>query len=152
MEWTQDSFKISMDKSLLQVEKIHRYLSKEAYWCLNIPREKVEKAIEGSICFGVYDNSQQIGYARIVTDSATFAWLCDVYIEKEYQNQGLGKFLMNSIMEYVNPMNLRRFGLATRDAHGLYSQYGFSPMPPENIHRMMEIKNNHAYITNENFY
>jgi hypothetical protein len=91
VEWSGDEFKISTDLKLLQRDRVHHFLSKEAYWSLEIPKKVLEKAIDSSLCFGVYENSSrlQIGFARIVTDSATFAWLCDVYIEKAFRGKGL---------------------------------------------------------------
>lgn len=136
--------KISTDQKLLQFDRVHKFLSEQAYWCLGIPRETVEKAARGSLCFGLYtDAGVQIGYARIVTDGATFAWLCDLYVEKQYQGKGFGKQLMEYIMGEPSLKGLRRICLATKDAHSLYKKYGFKVTEtPEN---WMEIKNNNIY-------
>lgn len=146
MKWKRDSFVISTDKSMLQIDEIHKFLSQEAYWCLGVPRSVVEKAIEGSLCFGVYDeskNTAQIGYARLVTDKATFAWLCDVYIENEYRGEGLSKWLMECILAHPDLQGLRRICLATKDAHSLYEKYGFEvTKTPGN---WLEIKDNDIY-------
>jgi GNAT superfamily N-acetyltransferase len=147
MEWKQKDYLISTNSDLLQIEQIHAYLSTQAYWCLGIPKEILKKAIEGSLCFGVYRNTEchhlQIGFARIVTDRATFAWLCDVYIENEHRGRGLSKWLMECIASHPDLKNLRRFCLATKDAHGLYEKFGFQvTQTPGN---WMEIKDNDLY-------
>lgn len=146
--WKRDQFSISTNKKKLQIERIHSFLSKEAYWCLGIPASVVAKAIESSTCFGLYDESSgkpiQIGYARLVTDHTTFAWLCDVYIEKTYRGQGLSKWLMDCLMSSKYAKNLRRLCLATKDAHELYSKFGFEvTKTPQN---WMEIKDNEIYL------
>lgn len=129
MDWNFDGYSVSTDKNRLQIERIHRHLSTEAYWCLGIPEITVRKAIEGSLCFGLYKETGgknlQIGFARVVTDQATFAWLCDVYIDKEERGKGLSKNLMSCIMSHPDLQNLRRFCLATRGTHGLYEKFGF---------------------------
>jgi GNAT superfamily N-acetyltransferase len=145
MNWNKDIFLISTDKTLLQFPRLYKFLSTEAYWCLGIPEETVRNAIENSLCFGVYDTSKnsQIGFARIITDSATFAYLCDVYVEDSYRGNGLSKWLMECIQEHPSLQNLRRFMLATKDAHGLYGQFGFKvTKAPE---RLMEIVNPDIY-------
>src|SRR5262245_14060202 len=99
MEWTLDSFVISTRNDLLQLDAIQRFLSREAYWSLEIPKSILQKAIDGSLCFGVYDSrdNKQVGFARVVTDKATFAWLCDVYIEAPYRGRGLSQWLVKCI-------------------------------------------------------
>lgn len=142
-EKTENGFLFSTDKNRLQLDVIHSYLSKESYWSQNIPLNLVEKAIAGSDCFGVYSNTLQIGFARVITDGASFGYLADVFILKEYRGQGLSKLLMAFIMSNPAYKNHRRFMLATRDAHGLYKQFGFTPLStPE---RFMEIKPFEAY-------
>ena len=116
------NFSISTDKSKLDIAVIHNFLSC-SYWAENIPVEKVQKSIEGSMCFGVYDNGKQIGFARMVTDNATFAYLADVFVLEEYRGHGLSKWLMEVIINHPDLQGLRRFMLATRDAHELYSQF-----------------------------
>lgn len=145
--WEKENFLISTDKTLLQVDKIHQFLSNEAYWCLDIPREVVAKAIENSLCFGLYevrnDRKDQIGYARIVTDFASFAWLCDVYVQSSHRKKGLSKWLMECVLSHPDLKGLRRICLATHDAHSLYAKFGFVVAnPPGN---WMEIKDNDLY-------
>ncbi len=124
VEYEKGNYVISTDKTRLDVAAIHHFLSTQAYWALNRPVEMVKKTIENSICFGVYDGDRQIGFARVVTDYATFAWLCDVFIIPEYRSQGLGKWLVECVVTYPELASLRRIVLATRDAHELYRRYG----------------------------
>lgn len=131
-------FLYSTDKSKLNIEYIHHYLSKESYWAKNIPIDIVKKSIEGSLCFGVYENNKQVGFARVITDCATFGYLADVFIDKDYRGQGLSKELMKFIMEQEVIKKLRRFMLATLDAHGLYAQFGFESQ--EGNKRLMGVK------------
>ncbi len=133
-----DGFSYSTDKSKLNIEYIHHFLSKESYWAKNIPMDIVKASIEGSLCFGVYENNKQIGFARVITDYATFGYLADVFIEKDYRGKGLSKELMRFIMEQDVIKNLRRFMLATLDAHGLYAQFGFESQ--EGNKRLMGVK------------
>jgi len=129
---------VSTDKSRLNVNVIHKYLSEESYWAQGRSLETVKCSIENSLCFGVYLNDQQIGFARVITDFAVFAWILDVFILKEYRGNGYGKDLMRAITTHEKLQNLQRWGLGTQDAHGLYSQFGFKSLSkPEN---MMEIK------------
>ncbi|MDO8999559.1 MAG: GNAT family N-acetyltransferase [Bacteroidota bacterium] len=133
-----NNYLFSADKTKLQLNVIHSYLSYESYWAKNIPVELVSESISGSICFGVYTNNNQIGYARVITDNATFGYLADVFIIEEHRGKGLSKELMRFIMDFPALKKLRRFMLATKDAHGLYKQFGFNALAkPENI---MEIK------------
>jgi GNAT superfamily N-acetyltransferase len=124
---TNDDFIISTDKSKLDIPFIHQYLSR-SYWAENIPGDTIKKSIDGSLCFGVYHNDQQIGFARVITDGAVFAYLADVFIDEVYRGRGLSKLLMKEIMKHEFVQGLRRFMLATRDAHGLYRQFGFVPL------------------------
>lgn len=128
----------STDKEWLQIKYIHQYLSEESYWSKNIPIDIVRKSIEGSLCYGVYHHDQQVGFARVITDNATFAYLADVFIDKEHRGQGLSKDLMRFILESDFTKVVRSFMLATLDAHGLYTQFGFKPLPEPQ--RMMGIK------------
>lgn len=133
-----NSYFFSTDKSKLQLDVIHDYLSKESYWAQNMPIDLIKESIAGSICFAIYIDNKQIAYARVITDNATFAYLADVFVLEEYRGKGLSKELMRFIMDYPSFKKLRRFMLATRDAHGLYEQFGFSKLvKPET---MMEIK------------
>jgi GNAT superfamily N-acetyltransferase len=135
-EHSRDGFLISPDPDKLQLDEIHAYLSR-SYWARGRSRAVVARALQGSLCFGLYRDARQIGLARVVTDFATFAYLCDVYVLEEFQGRGLGKWLMSVVMAHPDLKDLRRFMLATRDAHGLYRQFGFAELrTPE---RWMEI-------------
>jgi GNAT superfamily N-acetyltransferase len=132
VEFHEDVYTISTDPSRLDVDTIYAYLANESYWASGIPRKTVETAIRNSLCFGVYKQEQQIGYARVISDRATFAWLCDVFILKTYRGCGLGKWLVSCVLSHPELQNLKNWLLATQDAHGLYSQYGFkSPEHPQ---------------------
>ncbi len=120
-----EGFSISTDKTKLDLEMICTFLS-SAYWANQRSRATILKSLENSLCFGLYHHNKQIGMARVITDYATFAYLCDVFVIKDYQGRGIGKFLMQTVLEYPDLTNLRRFMLATKDAHGLYSQVGFT--------------------------
>ncbi len=121
-----DSYEISSDPARLDIDAIHAYLAR-SYWSPGIPREIVARAVTHSLCFGAYQKAtgKLVGFARVVTDHATFAYLCDVYVLEEHQGQALGKRLMRAFMEHPTVIGARRVMLATRDAHGLYRQYGF---------------------------
>src|SRR6185369_16427394 len=122
------TYEISDDKSRLDVDVIHRYLSEESYWSPGIPRAIVARAVENALCFGVYaPGNVQVGFARVVTDRATFAYLADVFVLDSHRGQGLSKRLMQAIMAHPDLQNLRRFSLVTKDAHSLYAQFGFAP-------------------------
>jgi len=121
---TTKTVEISTDRSRLDLAYIHRYLSEECYWSIGRSRAIVEKSIANSLCFGVYDGSRQIGFARVVTDYATFAWLCDVFIDVAYRGQGLGKRLVETVTAHPELQGMRNYILATRDAHALYRRYG----------------------------
>lgn len=133
-----DNYIISNDRAKLDVNYIHYFLSKESYWAKNIPIELVKTSIEGSLCFGVYHQGKQIGFARVITDYATFGYLADVFIDKNYRGKGLSKELMKFIMEQEVIKKLRRFMLATLDAHSLYAQFGFESQVGNK--RLMSIK------------
>jgi len=121
-------FSISTDRSLLDINVIYNFLGQESYWAKNIPPEKVSRSIENSMCFGVYKSGRQIGFARVITDKATFAYLADVFIIDEFRGLGLSKWLVQTILAHPDLQTLRRWVLATSDAHGLYKQFGFSPL------------------------
>ena len=120
-------FLISTDPQRLNLDAICDMLSR-AYWANGRSRELIARYLRCSLVFGVYDGVRQVGLARIVSDYSTFAWLCDVFIHEEYRGRGLGKWLMESILAHPDLQGLRRFVLATQDAHGLYAQYGFTPL------------------------
>ena len=126
MEFYQDEFCISTDKSKLDLKMVHRFLSEESYWSKNIPFEKVEKAAANSLTFGVYDGPVQIGYARVVSDYTSVAYLGDVFILPAYRGKGLSKWLLKIIMNCPELQGLRRWILLTADAHGLYKQFGWT--------------------------
>jgi len=119
---------ISTDKSKLDIDLIFWFLSKESYWAQNRSIETISRSIENSLCFGVFQDERQIGFARVVTDYAVFAWILDVFILKEFRQLGLGKMLMSSIMNHENLQNPQRWGLATNDAHSLYEKFGFQTL------------------------
>jgi N-acetylglutamate synthase-like GNAT family acetyltransferase len=137
-------FLISTDKSKLDLEVIHEFLS-HSYWAAGIPRETVARSIENSLCFGVYDHANQIGFARVVTDFATYAYVADVFILEPYRARGLGKELMASIMTHPRLQGLRRWSLGTRDAQGLYAQFGFKPVVNTRARTVMEIVDADVY-------
>lgn len=131
------SFLISTDKTLLDVALIHQFLDQLSYWGKGISLETVQTSIQNSLCFGVYQHQKQVGFARVITDHATFAYLCDVFILPDYRKAGLSKWLIQTIRNYPTLKTLRRFTLATADAHELYAQFGFSTL--KNQDRWMEI-------------
>ncbi len=137
-ETIQNEFIISTDKSKLDVDMIHNYLCNESYWAKNIPVELVKKSIDGSCCFGLFVEEnfilKQIGFARVISDCATFGYLADIFILEAYRGKSLSKWLMETIMNCPGLQGLRRWLLATKDAHGLYIKFGFSPLDkPERI-------------------
>jgi GNAT superfamily N-acetyltransferase len=118
----------STDRARLDIDAIHTFLAQESYWVPGIRREHVERGIANSLCFGVYEGARQLGFARVVTDGAGFAYLCDVFVVADARGRGIGKRLMDFVMAHPDLQVIRRFMLATRDAHGLYAQYGFTPL------------------------
>ena len=135
-EWRRESFTISTDRSKLDRAAIHEFLA-GSYWAKGIPREIVDRSIEGALCFGLFENGRQIGFARVITDTATFAYLADVYVLESHRGRGLATWLMESILAHPELQGLRRWMLVTRDAHGLYRKVGFRELAhPE---RIMEI-------------
>jgi N-acetylglutamate synthase-like GNAT family acetyltransferase len=144
-------YEISTDKSRLDLELIHDFLCFRSYWALGIPKEIVRKAVENSLCFGVYHpQAGQVGFARVITDHATFAYLSDVFILENHRKAGLSKHLVEHILRYPELQELRRFLLITKDAHRLYAQFGFKPINhPENF---MQINDPNAYQTDSKGY
>ena len=126
MEWRKDGYLISTDKSKIDIATVHRFLS-QTYWAEGIPIEIVKRGVDNSLCFAIYRGERLIGFARVITDFATFAYLADVFILPEERGKGLSKWLMRVILDHPRLQGLRRFTLATRDAHGLYAQFGFTP-------------------------
>ena len=122
-------FTISTDKAHLDIDMIQNYLSAISYWAQGRPRDVTEQSIKNSLCFGVYAGNQQVGFARVVTDYATFGWLCDVFILERYQGQNLGKWLIETVVAHPELHAVKRLMLATKDAHELYRKYGgFEPL------------------------
>jgi len=130
-------FLISTDTALLDVTLIHHFLDQLSYWGKGISMQTVQTSIKNSLCFGVYHQQKQVGFARVITDHATFAYLCDVFILTDFRKSGLSKWLLQTIRHHPDLQNLRRWTLATADAHGLYEQFGFMRM--KNQDRWMEI-------------
>ena len=124
-EWQRGEYTISSDKSLLDVGLIHEFLSTSAYWALGRTRQTVERSIANSLSFGIYRGTEQVGFARVITDYATFAYLADVFVLPEFRGQGLSVWLMEVIDQHPDLQGLRRWMLATKDAHGLYRKTGF---------------------------
>jgi GNAT superfamily N-acetyltransferase len=135
-------YEITCDRTRLDIEAIHRFLS-QSYWSPGIPRAIVERAIANSLCFGILHEGEQVGFARVITDKATFAYLADVYVLPEHRGKGLSRRLMEQIVRHPDLQGLRRMMLATRDAHALYAKFGFKPLAaPE---RIMEVHDPNAY-------
>jgi len=124
----EKGFIISTDKSLIDFDIVYHYLDKESYWAKGIPAERLQKAIDNSMCFGIYKENKQAAFARVVTDMASFAYICDVFVLPAYRRLGLSKWLIQSIKQHPELQGLRRWSLATLDAHELYTQYGFTPL------------------------
>ncbi|GDX53007.1 N-acetyltransferase [Bacteroidota bacterium] len=146
MKIQQGDYTISDEKDLMDIKIIHQYLSEESYWCAGIPIDVVKKSIEGAHCFGIFLNENQIGFARVITDHATFAYLADVFVLPEHRGKGLSKWLMKTIVDNPELQGLRRWILATRDAHALYEQFGFTPLAKPD--RFMELHNPNVYQKN----
>jgi GNAT superfamily N-acetyltransferase len=143
LDWQNGEFTISTDRDLLQIDAIHKFLSEESYWARERTREQTERAIENSVSFGVYHHGRQIGFARVVTDFATFAYLGDVFILEEYRGRGLSKWLIEAVVSHPDLQGFRRWILATRDAHTLYEKFDFTALKfPE---RWMERAAPNAY-------
>jgi GNAT superfamily N-acetyltransferase len=130
-------YRITTDVSKLNIDVIHTFLSEESYWAKEIPKHIVEKAIANSLCFGLFYKDEQIGFARLVTDKATFAYLADVFVLKEHRGKGLSKWLMRTIQSHPELQNLRRWLLTTKDAHGLYEQLGWQKPDADYAYRFM---------------
>ncbi len=140
------TYDISTDPARLQLPAIHAYLTR-SYWSPGIPQDVVARAIANSLCFGVYLGEEQVGFARVVTDKASFAYLADVYVLEAHRGQGLSKRLVETIQAHPDLQGLRRFLLATRDAHGLYAQFGFMPLARPQT--MMEMRTPPAWLIPE---
>jgi GNAT superfamily N-acetyltransferase len=142
----RDEYEITTDKQRLDPERIHEFLANRSYWARGIPLEVVKRSIENSLCFGVYHRGGQVGFARVITDFATFAYLADVFIEQPHRGTGLGKWLVATILDHPGLAGLRTILLGTQDAHGLYERYGFRRVagtPP--AERLMAIRDPDPY-------
>lgn len=143
MEWTRDDYTISTDTSIINVPLVHDYLCHQSYWAEGIPLDIVQRSIDHSLCFGIYHAGEQVGFARVISDYATFAYLGDVFVLPAHRGKGLSKWLMQVIMDHPQLQGLRRFLLTTKDAHELYARFGFVVYPqPE---RMMGINKPSIY-------
>jgi GNAT superfamily N-acetyltransferase len=139
---SRGEFVLSTDPERLDLNVIHGFLT-ASYWAKGISREVVARSIENSLCFGVYKEAQQVGFARVISDFATFAYVADVFVLEAFRGPGLGKWMMEAIMRHPQLQGLRRWTLATRDAHPLYAQFGFTPLKkPDNF---MELHNPNVY-------
>jgi len=146
MNANTQKYTISTDKNKLNMSVIYHFIA-NSYWAKGIPKSVMQKAIDNSMCFGVYSaQNEQVGFARVVTDNATFAYLADVFIIPDLQGNGLSKLLVKTIVEHPDLQGLRRFLLATADAHGLYAQYGFKPI--DNPAQLMQINPANVYEGN----
>jgi N-acetylglutamate synthase-like GNAT family acetyltransferase len=143
-----EGYVISTDARLLDIDVIYKFLSEDSYWSQGIPRQVVERAITNSLCFGVYHHGAQVGFARIVTDRATFALVADVFVLSTHRGIGLSKWLMQTVMAHKDLQGLRRLLLLTSDAHGLYNQFGFTELA--NTWRFMEVLHADVYKTEAN--
>lgn len=143
MEIIENGYIFSDDVQKIDAISVHHYLSTKSYWAEGIPLETVQKSIDNSLCFGIYKDTKQIGFARWITDKATFAYLADVYVLEEHRGLGLSKKLMSLMLFHPDLQGLRRYMLATQDAHGLYAQFGFKPL--EHPDRLMAVVVPKAY-------
>lgn len=143
--WSKGDYEISTDPARIDAALVHEFLT-NSYWAKGIPAETVKKSIENSIAFGVYHGQQQVGFARVISDFATFTYLADVFIVSDYRGRGLSRWLMECIVSHPDLQRLRRWILATQDAHGLYAKFGFTPVKsPES---WMEIHRPDVYAKN----
>jgi GNAT superfamily N-acetyltransferase len=142
IEQRRGEFLLSTDPERLDVNLIHTFLT-SSYWAKGIPLETVARSIQNSLCFGVYANRKQVGFARVISDFATYAYIGDVFILESFRGRGLGKWIMQSIIHHPRLQALRRWSLVTRDGHRLYAQFGFTPL--ESPERYMEIHNPDVY-------
>ncbi|MFC1828986.1 GNAT family N-acetyltransferase [Thermodesulfobacteriota bacterium] len=142
MKWQRDHFTVTDNRDDLDIELIHGFLS-NSYWAKGIPVDIVKKSIDNSLCFGLFDDGNQIGFGRAITDRVTFAYMADVFVVVSHRGLGLGKWLVSCILDHPDLQGLRRWILATLDAHGLYEKFGFNPLSePE---RLMEINRPNLY-------
>jgi GNAT superfamily N-acetyltransferase len=145
MEWRREGFEVSDDATRLDLATIHRFISQESYWAEGIAQGVLARAIAHSLCFGLYQGARQVGFARVVTDRATYGYLCDVFVDREHRGAGLGKWLVACVLEHPDLQGLRRIALMTRDAHDLYRPFGFRALPEAT--RYLEIHRPDVYKT-----
>lgn len=139
-EYQREDFTVSTDPALLDLAWVHNYLTNEAYWARGRTFPVFIKSVQNSLCFGVYHHSKQVGFGRVISDYATFAYLADVFIDEAYRGRGLGKWLVECVLSDPELQGLRRWMLVTSDAHGLYQRYGFSPLKyPEKLMEKVRI-------------
>jgi ribosomal protein S18 acetylase RimI-like enzyme len=144
---TRGPYSVTADGRRIDVDAVHGFLTR-CFWARGISKDLVAKSIAHSLCFGLFDDRAQIGFARVVTDSSTYAYLCDVYVLEQYRGKGLGKWMMEFVMAHPDLQGLRRFQLVTRDAHGLYRRHGFKT--PANPEGYMEIFRSGMYSAESN--
>jgi GNAT superfamily N-acetyltransferase len=142
MTWVRDTFTVTCDPAKLDHAVIKQFLV-SSYWAKDIPPATVEQSLQNSLCFALLEGDRQVGLARVITDRATFAYLCDVFVLPEYRGRGLSKWLVECVLNHPDLQGLRRWMLATRDAHGLYERFGFAPLKKPDI--FMERHNPNAY-------
>jgi len=137
-EWARDGYVVSTEPGRLDVVAIHNFLAEESYWARGIAREVVERALSNSLCFGLYADERQIGFARVITDYATYGYLNDVYVLAAHRGRGLGKWLLGCVITHPDLTGLRRFGLTTRDGQALYAQFGWTALhyPERHMERL----------------
>ena len=145
-ELQNGNYTISTNKEKIDIDVVHKFLSKDSYWAENIPKDIVERAIKNSLCFGIYYKETQVGFARAVTDKATFMYLADVFILHAHRGKGLSKWLMQTIHAHPELQGLRRMMLTTKDAHGLYAQFGWQPLNDDLAKRIMLINRPGLYM------
>jgi GNAT superfamily N-acetyltransferase len=127
IELIRGEYSVSTDPQRLELAVVHGFLS-NSYWSQGLPLDVLKRAIAGSLCFGLYQGNAQVGFARVITDKATFAYLCDVFVLDSHRGKGLGRWIMEAVSSHPELQGLRRFVLVTRDAHGLYEKFGFRPL------------------------
>jgi GNAT superfamily N-acetyltransferase len=137
-----DGIDISSEKARLDLDAVHSFL-RTSYWSSGLPRDVLERAVENSVCFGAYDGTRQVGFARVVTDCATFAWVCDVFVVESHRRRGIADALLFAVKGHPALQGLRRWSLATRDAHALYRRHGFEPLADPT--RALEIRSPNVY-------
>jgi len=143
IEVTRGEYTISTNRARIDISAVHGYLT-HSYWSPGVPEDVVRRGIAGAICFGIYHGREQVGFCRVITDQATYAYLSDVFVLETHRGRGLSKWMMEVVMAHPSLQGLRRFALSTRDAHSLYARYGFTPVAtPE---RQMEILRRDIYL------